>query len=59
MKPFITSLFILLIVSSVMGQAHVTSSGISIQGIARRDANNSALSNLNDLSLDFVIYYLG
>jgi len=58
MKPLFTSLFILLFAGLVMGQAHVTSSGISIQGIAR-DANNSALSNLNDLSLDFVIYYLG
>ncbi|MDC1401824.1 phage tail protein [Flavobacteriaceae bacterium] len=58
MKPLFTSLFILLFSGLVMGQAHVTSSGISIQGIAR-DANNSALSNLNDLSLDFVIYYLG
>ena len=57
MKYFLTTLFSLLFITAVEGQAHVTSSGISVQGIAR-DANNSALLNLNALSLDFVIYYL-
>lgn len=58
MRYFLTTLFSLLFITAVEGQAHVTSSGISVQGIAR-DANNSALLNLNALSLDFVIYYLG
>lgn len=58
MKPLFNSLFILLFAGSVFGQEHVTSSGISTQGIAR-DADNFALACLNDLSLDFVIYYLG
>jgi microcystin-dependent protein len=39
-------------------QANVTSSGISIQGIAR-DENNAALTNIDQLSLTFRIYYIG
>jgi microcystin-dependent protein len=39
-------------------QANVTSSGISIQGIAR-DELNAALTNIDQLSLTFRIYYLG
>lgn len=38
-------------------QANVTSSGISIQGIAR-DENNAAQANIDQLSLTFKIYYL-
>jgi microcystin-dependent protein len=39
-------------------QANVTSSGISIQGIAR-DENNAAQANIDQLSLTFKIYYVG
>lgn len=38
-------------------QANVQSTGISIQGIAR-DENNSALANIDQLGLQFKIYYL-
>jgi microcystin-dependent protein len=38
-------------------QVSVTSSGISLQGIAR-DENNSALANLTQLELVFSLYYL-
>lgn len=39
-------------------QTIVTSSGISIQGIAR-DGNNAAIANVDQLNLAFTIYYLG
>jgi microcystin-dependent protein len=39
-------------------QANVKSSGISIQGIAR-DELNAALTNIDQLSLTFRIYYIG
>jgi microcystin-dependent protein len=39
-------------------QANVTSAGISIQGIAR-DELNAALTNIDQLSLTFRIYYIG
>ena len=44
-------------VKNVHAQANVTSTGISIQGIAR-DENNSALTNIDQLGLTFRIYYL-
>jgi hypothetical protein len=44
-------------VNNVNAQANVTATGISIQGIAR-DESNSALSNIDQLSLNFRIYYL-
>jgi microcystin-dependent protein len=44
-------------VSNVSAQANVQSTGISIQGIAR-DENNSALANIDQLGLQFKIYYL-
>jgi microcystin-dependent protein len=44
-------------VKNVNAQASVTSTGISIQGIAR-DENNSALTNIDQLGLTFRIYYL-
>lgn len=46
-----------LYVSNAFAQANVSSTGISIQGIAR-DENNSALANIDQLSLQFKIYYL-
>lgn len=45
-----------LYVSNAFAQANVLSTGISIQGIAR-DENNSALTNLPALALQFKIYY--
>jgi microcystin-dependent protein len=44
-------------VKNVHAQASVTSTGISIQGIAR-DETNSALTNIDQLGLTFKIYYL-
>jgi microcystin-dependent protein len=60
MKKSILILFFLAAffsVNNVNAQANVTATGISIQGIAR-DENNSALSNIDALSLNFRIYYL-
>jgi microcystin-dependent protein len=60
MKKSILILFFLAAffsVNNVNAQANVTATGISIQGIAR-DENNSALSNIDQLSLNFRIYYL-
>jgi len=51
---FLASLFPL---SNLFAQANVTSTGISIQGIAR-DENNSALANIDALPLTLRIYYL-
>lgn len=60
MKKSYLILFLLATVFSVntaVAQANVQSTGISIQGIAR-DENNSALANIDALSLQFKIYYL-
>ena len=38
-------------------QSNVTSSGISVQGIAR-DVNNEAMANIDQLDLKFEIYYI-
>ena len=51
---FLTHLFFINIVYS---QANVTSSGISIQGIAR-DENNTALTNESNLDISLKLYYL-
>ncbi len=45
-------------ISSAYAQSNVTSSGISIQGIAR-DETNAAIANIDQLGLVFTIYYLG
>ncbi len=50
-------LFGLLFNLSTFAQTNVTSSGMSIQGIAR-DENNSALANFDQLELIFYVYYL-
>ncbi len=42
----------------VNAQTNVTSSGMSIQGIAR-DETNAALANIDQLALVFTVYYLG
>lgn len=61
MKKIYSILYIfigLLIITNANAQTIVTSSGISIQGIAR-DENNAALANIDQLNLAFTIYYLG
>jgi microcystin-dependent protein len=59
-KSYLILLFLVSFFSfqKVSAQANVTSSGISIQGIAR-DENNAAQANIDQLSLTFRIYYLG
>ncbi|MHA8094440.1 phage tail protein [Aquirufa lenticrescens] len=59
-KSYLILLFLVSFFSfqKVSAQANVTSSGISIQGIAR-DENNAAQANIDQLSLTFKIYYLG
>ncbi|MFC5285151.1 phage tail protein [Pedobacter alpinus] len=42
---------------NVTAQTNVTSSGMSIQGIAR-DENNAAIANIDQLALVFTVYYL-
>lgn len=42
----------------VFSQANVTSSAISVQGIAKTETN-VALANINNLSCDFDLYFLG
>lgn len=42
---------------NAVAQTNVTSSGMSIQGIAR-DINNEALANIDQLDLVFTVYYL-
>lgn len=42
---------------NVTAQTNVTSSGLSVQGIAR-DINNEALANIDQLDLKFEVYYL-
>jgi microcystin-dependent protein len=52
-----TALIGLLFTLSVNAQTTVLSSGMSIQGIAR-DINNEALANIDQLDMDFTVYYL-
>jgi microcystin-dependent protein len=48
----------LIITGNANAQTNVTSSGMSIQGIAR-DENNAAIANIDQLALVFTVYYLG
>jgi microcystin-dependent protein len=48
----------LLIIGNANAQTNVTSSGMSIQGIAR-DETNAAIANIDNLALVFKVYYLG
>lgn len=48
----------LLITVNANAQTNVTSSGMSIQGIAR-DETNAAIANIDQLALVFTVYYLG
>jgi microcystin-dependent protein len=55
---FILYIFIgLFIIENANAQTNVTSSGMSIQGIAR-DENNAAIANIDQLALVFTVYYL-
>lgn len=61
MKKIYLILYILvglLITFDINAQTNVTSSGMSIQGIAR-DETNTALANIDQLELVFTVYYLG
>ena len=60
MKKIYLVLFVafgLLSTTTVNAQTNVTSSGMSIQGIAR-DETNAALANIDQLELAFNVYYL-
>jgi microcystin-dependent protein len=61
MKKIYLTLYVffgLLITVNANAQTNVTSSGMSIQGIARDD-NNAAIANIDQLALVFTVYYLG
>lgn len=53
---FVSVVVVLFTTLNATAQTNVTSSGISIQGIAR-DVNNEALANIDQLDLNFQIYY--
>lgn len=60
MKKIYSILYIfigLLIIANANAQTNVTTSGMSIQGIAR-DENNAAIANIDQLGLVFTVYYL-
>lgn len=57
-KIYFVLLIALGLLTSAKAQTNVTSSGMSIQGIAR-DANNAAIANVDQLGLAFTVYYLG
>lgn len=57
-QKLLTTFFAFLVYSLASAQTNVTTSGMSIQGIAR-DENNSALANFDQLELVFAVYYLG
>ncbi|WP_158614890.1 tail fiber protein [Flavobacterium sp. RSP15] len=54
----LTVFIVLLITVNANAQTNVTSSGMSIQGIAR-DETNAAIANIDQLALVFTVYYLG
>lgn len=57
-KLYFVFLVAIALISNVYAQSNVTSSGISIQGIAR-DETNAAIANVDQLGLVFTIYSLG
>ncbi len=59
-KTYFTFLIALALIFNLNAnaQTNVTSSGMSIQGIAR-DENNAAIANIDQLALVFTVYYLG
>jgi hypothetical protein len=61
MKKIYLTLFAfiaIILTTNVNAQTNVTSSGMSIQGIAR-DETNAAIANIDQLALVFTVYYLG
>ena len=56
MRNFILS-FLILVSNLVFGQAIVTTSTISVQGVLFSD-NGSPISDFDNISLDFKIYYI-
>jgi len=61
MKKIYLTLFAfiaIVLTTTVNAQTNVTSSGMSIQGIAR-DETNAAIANIDQLALVFTVYYLG
>nr|WP_314835131.1 tail fiber protein [uncultured Flavobacterium sp.] len=56
-KIYLVLILALGFLSTVTSQTNVTSSGLSVQGIAR-DINNEALANIDQLDLKFEVYYL-
>ncbi|MEZ7504699.1 tail fiber protein [Flavobacterium sp. Arc2] len=61
MKKIYLTLFAfiaIVLTTNVNAQTNVTSSGMSIQGIAR-DETNAAIANIDQLALVFTVYYLG
>jgi len=61
MKKIYLTLFAFIafiLTTNVNAQTNVTSSGMSIQGIAR-DETNAAIANIDQLALIFTVYYLG
>lgn len=61
MKKIYLTLFAfvaIIFTTNVTAQTNVTSSGMSIQGIAR-DETNAAIANIDQLALVFTVYYLG
>jgi microcystin-dependent protein len=57
-KLYFVFLVAIALFSNAYAQSNVTSSGISIQGIAR-DETNAAIANIDQLGLVFTIYSLG
>lgn len=57
-KIYLVLVFALGFLSTVNAQTNITSSGMSIQGIAR-DETNAAIANIDQLALVFTVYYLG
>lgn len=60
MKKIYLSLYVfivLVLTTNVNAQTNVTTSGMSIQGIAR-DETNAAIANIDQLALVFTVYYL-
>jgi microcystin-dependent protein len=58
LHTYILLFLALILTANVNAQTNVTSSGMSIQGIAR-DENNAAIANIDQLALVFTVYYLG
>lgn len=56
-SPILVLILLLFLSNLLSAQTNVTTSGMSIQGIARDD-KNEALANIDQLDLTFMVYYL-